>query len=63
MRKLLVVLLLLVACVGGLGFYRGWFTFATSPATETEQPGVQLKIDKDKMMVFLLLRNARFNVG
>jgi hypothetical protein len=48
-RKLLLVLLLLVAGVVGLGFYRDWFTFSTSSDPETGKAGVHLGVDPDKM--------------
>ncbi len=49
MRKVYVVLLLLVVAVVGLGFYRGWFGFATSSDPETGKTEAQFSIDKDKM--------------
>jgi hypothetical protein len=49
MRTLLVILLLLVVCVVGLGFYLGWFSLSTSRDPNTGRSGVNLTIDQDKM--------------
>jgi hypothetical protein len=49
MRKLLFVLLLLVVAVGVLGFYRGWFAFATTRDPESGREGVQFEIDHNKI--------------
>jgi hypothetical protein len=49
MRKLLFVLLLLVAVVVGLGFYRGWFSSATTRDPESGRQGVQFEIDQNKV--------------
>jgi hypothetical protein len=53
MRKLLSILLLLIVVVivgvGGVGFYRGWFSVATASDPEGGLTGVQLNIDRDKM--------------
>jgi hypothetical protein len=48
MRRVLFVLLLLVVGVVALGFYRGWWSFATSrPQTGPQE--VKLKVDKERM--------------
>jgi hypothetical protein len=49
MRKLLFVLLVLVIVVAAIGFYRGWFTFATTRDPETGKSGVKLEIDQNKI--------------
>jgi hypothetical protein len=49
MRRLLFVLLLLVAAGVGLGFYRGWFSLSTTGGSGAGQTGVHLTIDQDKM--------------
>jgi hypothetical protein len=49
MRKLLFVLLLLIGGVVGLGFYRGWFSSATTRDPESGRQGVQFEIDKNKI--------------
>jgi hypothetical protein len=46
MKGLLVVLVLLVAGVAGLGFYRGWFSFASESGGGSAN--VTLTVDKDK---------------
>jgi hypothetical protein len=49
MRKLLFVLLLVVAGVAGLGFYRGWFTYETTSDSESGRKGIQFEIDQNKI--------------
>jgi hypothetical protein len=49
MRKLLFILLLLIVAVGALGLYRGWFTVSTAAGPDNRQPGVELRIDQDKI--------------
>lgn len=46
MKGLLVVLVLLVAGVVGLGFYRGWFSFASESGGGSAN--VTLTVDQDK---------------
>ncbi|MFN4261311.1 MAG: hypothetical protein ACK4RK_18660 [Gemmataceae bacterium] len=46
MKTLLVVVVLLVAGVVGLGFYRGWFSF-TSDSSDAKS-NVTLTVDQDK---------------
>jgi hypothetical protein len=48
-RKILIVLLLLVAAGIGFGFYRGWFSFGSSSDSETGKTDYQFRIDRDKM--------------
>jgi hypothetical protein len=45
--RFLIVLLLIVAGVVGLGFYRGWFHLTSDRATD--KSNVTLTVDKDKM--------------
>jgi hypothetical protein len=49
MRKFLIILLLLIVGVGALGLYRGWFTFSTVPDKEDGRPGVELRINENKI--------------
>jgi hypothetical protein len=49
MRNLFFVLLLLVVCVVGFGFYRGWFTFEKTHDPATGRDGVQIEIDRNKI--------------
>jgi len=49
MRYLLLFLLLLVVCVGALGFYRGWFSVKTTNDPEAGREGVQFEIDRNKI--------------
>ena len=49
MRKLLLVLVLLIACVAALGYYRGWFVVEKTHDSETGREGVQIGIDRNKM--------------
>ena len=50
MRRLFAVLVALVLCVVGIGFYRSWFTL-TSPSTDTEshKVNVSVTVDPDKV--------------
>jgi len=44
------LLLILTLCVIGFGFYRGWFNMSSlSRETPTNQVGVSLTVDKDKV--------------
>jgi predicted negative regulator of RcsB-dependent stress response len=47
MKRLLVVVVLLVAGIVGLGFYRGWFRFST----DNTDPNVNatITVDQDKI--------------
>jgi hypothetical protein len=45
--RFLIVLLLIVACVVGLGFYRGWFHLTSD--TAAGKSNVTLTVEKDKM--------------
>jgi hypothetical protein len=47
MRALLSVVVLLLVCVAGLGFYRGWFQLSTD--TATQKPSATITVDKDKI--------------
>lgn len=50
MKNLIVVVLVLLLCVVGFGFYRGWFS-VSSPKTGvgTNQVNISLTVDPDKM--------------
>lgn len=48
--KLLLVLLVLVVCVVGFGFYRGWFSLSrSSPDAESNKVDINLTVDPDKV--------------
>jgi hypothetical protein len=47
MKKLVVVVVLLLAGFAGLGFYRGWFTLSTENADH--KPSATITVDKDKI--------------
>ena len=47
MKRLIFVFLLMVACVAGLGFYRGWFRMESGSTSDTGQ--IKLTVDKDKI--------------
>jgi hypothetical protein len=49
MRNLIFVLVLLIAGVVALGFYRGWFIVEKTGDSETGRQGVQFEIDRNKM--------------
>ena len=47
MKALVLMVVLLLVGIGGLGFYRGWFSFST---TNTDQkPSATFTLDKDKI--------------
>jgi uncharacterized membrane protein YeaQ/YmgE (transglycosylase-associated protein family) len=49
MPGFLFVLLLLVAVVVALGFYRGWFSFKTTNDPQAGRDQIQLEIDRNKI--------------
>jgi hypothetical protein len=50
MKKLFVVLIVLVICVVGFGFYRGWFALSSSDTNDgSNQVNVNLTVDPDKV--------------
>jgi len=50
MKKLFGILFLLLICVAGIGFYRGWFSVSThSDESESHKIDVNLSVDTDKV--------------
>jgi hypothetical protein len=50
MKTVIAVVLVLVLCVVGLGFYRGWFTLSShSSGTESNKVDINLSMDGDKV--------------
>lgn len=50
MKKLILVVLVLLLCVVGFGFYRGWFSLSSSsPDTGSEKVNISLTVDPVKM--------------
>ena len=50
MRNVLVLGLLLLVCILGIGFYRGWFSMSKSgPSNLNNEVNVNLTVDPDKM--------------
>jgi hypothetical protein len=47
MKTLFVVVVLLLAGVVALGFYRGWFQLSTD--TANQRPNATIVVDKDKI--------------
>ncbi len=47
MRFLVGVIVLLLVCIVGVGFYRGWFQFSTDASTQ--KPSATITVDKDKI--------------
>jgi hypothetical protein len=47
MRNLMAVVVLLLACIVGLGFYQGWFHFSTSSTEHTSN--ATISVDQDKI--------------
>jgi hypothetical protein len=48
MKRIVFLLVLLVAVVGGVGFYLGWFTLTTQ-TTADGKSNVTVTVDKDKI--------------
>ena len=50
MRSLIKVLVVLLICLVGIGFYRGWFSLSSSkPDAEGDKVNVNVSVDKGKM--------------
>ena len=50
MKKLILVVLVLLLCVVGFGFYRGWFSLSdSSPGMGSNKVNISLTVDPDKM--------------
>ena len=50
MRSLIKLLVVLVLCLVGIGFYLGWFNVSRpNPGTEGSKVNVNVTVDKDKM--------------
>jgi hypothetical protein len=50
MKKLILVVLVLLLCVVGLGFYRGWLSLSdSSPGMGSNKVNISLTVDPDKM--------------
>jgi len=47
MKGLFFVVVVLILCFAGLGFYRGWFQFSTDK--EDNKSNVTFSVDKDKI--------------
>ena len=47
MKALMFVVFLLLVCVVGLGFYRGWFWLSTN--SSDQKPSATITVDKDKI--------------
>ncbi len=48
--KIFGVLFLLLVLVGGIGFYRGWFSMSSDQGnSESRKVDVNLTVDRDKM--------------
>lgn len=45
--KIVFILVLIVAVVIGVGFYRGWFTFSSDSQGNT--PNITVSVDKEKI--------------
>ena len=50
MRSLIKLLVVLLICLVGIGFYRGWFSLSnSSPDKEGNKANVNMSVDKGKM--------------
>jgi hypothetical protein len=47
MKNLIFLLVVAIACVAGIGFYRGWFQFSSQTAGDSST--MTLTVDKDKL--------------
>ena len=63
MRKLLFVLLVLVAAVVALAYYRGWLIFEKTSDPETGRQGVKLEIDRNKITPDIDKAKQKLGVG
>ena len=51
MKTLMMVVLVLMLCVVGLGFYRGWFTLSShSDEAGSNKVDINLTVDRDKVI-------------
>ena len=49
-RTIITVLFVLLVCVVGVGFYRGWFALSSrSPDAGSNKVNINLTVDRDKM--------------
>lgn len=49
-RNVILVLFVLVLCVVGFGFYRGWFALTSpNPDSGSHKVNINLSVDPDKM--------------
>ncbi|MFN0197670.1 MAG: hypothetical protein ACKVT0_13075 [Planctomycetaceae bacterium] len=49
MKRLISMVFVLAIIVGGLGFYRGWFTMSSDGDTQSDKIDVNLTIDTVKV--------------
>jgi hypothetical protein len=47
MKALFTVAVVLLICIAGVGFYRGWFSFSTE--NTDQKPSATFTMDKDKI--------------
>ena len=48
MKSIFKLLIVLVICLVGVGFYRGWFSFS-GPSGNPEKDKINVSVDKEKM--------------
>jgi hypothetical protein len=48
MRNLIIIIVMLAAVVGVVGFKKGWFTLTTTHEAGSSNVDVNLKVDSDK---------------
>ena len=50
MKKLFVILVILLICIAGVGFYRSWFVVSSpGPNPESNEVNINLSVDPDKV--------------
>jgi len=60
MKRLILVVMVLLVCVVGFGFYRGWFSLSSSHAgTGSDKVNISLTVDPDKMKADTKMSNGK----
>jgi hypothetical protein len=61
MRLLIKLAIVLLICLIGIGFYRGWFSISSSnPDTQGEKVNINMSVDKNKMKSDLKKAEEKF---
>jgi hypothetical protein len=60
MKSIFKLLIILVICLAGIGFYRGWFSFSNTGSNEQKEE-INVSVDKGKIREDV--RKAKNKVG